>query len=699
MNRIFRCIWNETTRTWVAAAETARGRRKASGAAPSASAVLLVASSLFGTAAAWAGCGDAPSGGNGIVYASDGDACNATHGTYTGTNVGFATGDGSVLTFTQPDVTINTSATAAYGLSSGGANIGGVPAVSAATVHATGNLTVNAPASSGNTRAVYIYAGSNAAGERSKLLVDGNFTATRGTGAAAVQNAGGHIEVGGRTSITTVGADAFRNTGTAATNVFRGTVSIAVTSPVGLGVGINNSGAIEFRDALSVSTTGGTAITAAAGTIDAQKGATITTTGVSAAGIALSGTAKFQTGIGTETKVSTAGLGAKGIELISTPAQGVTLALGGPLTIETQGQGAHGVYALENPAGGLTVPVGANILVKGDQASGIYQAVEKMLIERARVVDFEETDRPNWPAQRLERPFRPVCRPFCPFRAHVSHGSRMMRVPPAAQTAHAHQVVGGKAQQRLARELGLTDQFGLGQTTHCLDPAKGLLDALAHFEAGLVALVAPDAAIDRRVLVLGRHVWRDFELSAALDEGLAVVTFVGPDRGPLVLVSRRLSIASAASRSAVPLACVISTSTISPLRFSMRMCPMWHRRDLSPALFLNSRASASVVLAWVSLQRSCPLKFTSGLRPGGVPLSSSLRLKLLCEAQASISVPSTLKCSSLASRPHWALSLTRSKKARARSSLKRRSRLALKVEWSQTLSSMFRPTNQRYSRL
>ena len=130
------------------------------------------------------------------------------------------------------------------------------------------------------------------------------------------------------------------------------------------------------------------------------------------------------------------------------------------------------------------------------------------------------------------------------------------------------------------------------------------------------------------MLVLGRHVWRDFE-PAALDEGLAVVTFVGPTVARLFLFPRRLSIASAASRSAVPLACVISTSTISPLRFSMRMCPMWHRRDLSPALFLNSRASASVVLAWVSLQRSCPLKFTSGLRPGGVPLSSSFAFETL----------------------------------------------------------------------
>ena len=49
----------------------------------------------------------------------------------------------------------------------------------------------------------------------------------------------------------------------------------------------------------------------------------------------------------------------------------------------------------------------------------------------------------------------------------------MMRVPPAADCPKAHQVVSGKAQQRLPRELGLADQLGLG-------PAKGLFDSLAH---------------------------------------------------------------------------------------------------------------------------------------------------------------------------------------------------------------------------
>jgi hypothetical protein len=39
-----------------------------------------------------------------------------------------------------------------------------------------------------------------------------------------------------------------------------------------------------------------------------------------------------------------------------------------------------------------------------------------------------------------------------------------MRVPPATQAAHVHPVVSGKAQQRLARELGMANEFGLGQT-------------------------------------------------------------------------------------------------------------------------------------------------------------------------------------------------------------------------------------------
>lgn len=371
MNQIYRCIWNELTRTWVAAAETTRSRSKNRKPVQAGRAVLLAASSLLGGGAAWAACGDSSSGGNGIVFASGGDSCDATHTIYVGTNAGYANGDGSVLTFTQPDVTINSVATNVHVLSSGGANTGGIPSVPAATVHATGNLTVNASATSGTTRAVYVHGGNNTVGERSKLLVDGDFTATRGTGAAAVQNAGGHIEVRGDTRITTEGADAFRNTSAAATNVFHGTASFAVTAPGGIGNGINNVGAIEFKDALTVSTTGGTAITAAGGVIDAQKGAAITTTEIGSVGLELSGSAEFRTGKNAETRITTAGSSASGIVLASTAAQGVTLDLGGPLHIETLGARAHGIYVTGNPNGGLTVPEESRILVKGEDASGI----------------------------------------------------------------------------------------------------------------------------------------------------------------------------------------------------------------------------------------------------------------------------------------------------------------------------------------
>jgi hypothetical protein len=87
-----------------------------------------------------------------------------------------------------------------------------------------------------------------------------------------------------------------------------------------------------------------------------------------------------------------------------------------------------------------------------------------------------------------------------------------------------------------------------------------------------------EPGIYRRMLVLGRHMHRDLGLSAALDERLAVVALVGP------------SVAH------------------------------------------SFRASTFVVLAWVSLQRCWHSKSTSGLRSGGVPLSSSLRLNPRCEA-------------------------------------------------------------------
>ncbi|MNF88062.1 hypothetical protein D3C84_705470 [compost metagenome] len=122
----------------------------------------------------------------------------------------------------------------------------------------------------------------------------------------------------------------------------------------------------------------------------------------------------------------------------------------------------------------------------------------------------------------------------------------------------------------------------------------------------------------------------------------------------------RSSISRAASTSARPLNSVHSTSTIRPLRCSIIVCAMCARRLASPLLLRASRASGSVVDWWVALLRFSPLKSASGLRvpsSGGSP--PSFLMKDLCEAQASISVPSTLKCSSLAYSDHSSSDLMR----------------------------------------
>src|SRR5215467_469480 len=113
----------------------------------------------------------------------------------------------------------------------------------------------------------------------------------------------------------------------------------------------------------------------------------------------------------------------------------------------------------------------------------------------------------------------------------------------------------------------------------------------------------------------------------------------------------------AAARSAVPLASVSRASTMSPLRFSVSRWPMWQSFASFPAPLRNSRASGSVVEKCVSFLRFSPRKLRSALRPplrapppDGGPSLPSLGTKLFMLAQASISVPSTEKCS-LESRP------------------------------------------------
>ena len=123
-----------------------------------------------------------------------------------------------------------------------------------------------------------------------------------------------------------------------------------------------------------------------------------------------------------------------------------------------------------------------------------------------------------------------------------------------------------------------------------------------------------------------------------------VIGLVGAGRPPRRL--RRSSIASAASRSAVPVAWVRVASTMRPLRFSVIRWPIWQSLASLPAPLRNKRASGSVVEECVSLRRFSPWKLRSALRlPPRAAAPAVLRYEALHAAQASISVPSTEKCS------------------------------------------------------
>src|SRR5712692_5085491 len=118
-------------------------------------------------------------------------------------------------------------------------------------------------------------------------------------------------------------------------------------------------------------------------------------------------------------------------------------------------------------------------------------------------------------------------------------------------------------------------------------------------------------------------------------------------------------------------------------------------------LLRNRRDCGSVRLSWVSLVRLSPLKLTAGLlfepdAGGGGP---SLGTKLLSEAHARTSVPSTEKCSEESSPCARAWATTPSNNTPAASCSMRRSRFLENVEGTHGSSSIATPTNQRNSRL
>src|SRR5512143_341524 len=107
--------------------------------------------------------------------------------------------------------------------------------------------------------------------------------------------------------------------------------------------------------------------------------------------------------------------------------------------------------------------------------------------------------------------------------------------------------------------------LGLAESSDGLDPTEDLLDSLAFFLTDGVARVLRGPLIDGAaasfVLVLG-HVRSHRRFPEFVHKISRVVVLVSAQRHP-----PRAAISSAASRSAVPVACVSRVSTTSPLRF------------------------------------------------------------------------------------------------------------------------------------
>lgn len=94
------------------------------------------------------------------------------------------------------------------------------------------------------------------------------------------------------------------------------------------------------------------------------------------------------------------------------------------------------------------------------------------------------------------RPFRTSCSPF--VELWTDFGLRMLGIPSAREAADMHQVVIREAHQRLADQFLATDQLGFTQTADGLEPAENFLNALAHFQRGLVSVTGQLAALLRQ---------------------------------------------------------------------------------------------------------------------------------------------------------------------------------------------------------
>ncbi|MDR2240607.1 MAG: autotransporter outer membrane beta-barrel domain-containing protein [Zoogloeaceae bacterium] len=374
----------------------------------------VLALTTFGTGlslpSAQAACTDGAT-----ASATAGSNCTANSAAYTAaTNVVTATDAGSILTLTQPSVTVTS-----------GSNVAGsqVVANTGTTIHALGNLTVNSSTGT-NSRSVLVDGGGT-------LTVEGDLVITRdgnNPSGANLENRGA-VTVNGSTTLTNNNADGIRSiSNTVAVTTLNGPVTINVgaigiwmgasnqvhildmldvtsnvsTTGTSIAVAITDNASVVVDGVSNISTTSNSSATTAHavqlagnGLLDLAGGGTISTVGATARGINASDASQFISrdaltintqGTGAaygiylqntasatldETSITTTGANAYGIYLNNTATTGTTLTLNDVLTIETSGTGAHGFASIYNPASAVVMQSGSSILTHGDGAHGL----------------------------------------------------------------------------------------------------------------------------------------------------------------------------------------------------------------------------------------------------------------------------------------------------------------------------------------
>src|ERR1700728_1822934 len=210
-----------------------------------------------------------------------------------------------------------------------------------------------------------------------------------------------------------------------------------------------------------------------------------------------------------------------------------------------------------------------------------------------------------------------------PWRSRAPWPSAGLRY----QLGQPHQIVGGGSEGEGPSDAIPATEPRLLLPGDRLDPAEGLLDALADALADGIAAMPGRSPINRRAAAAGvlRNMRRHLHRAQFVDEVFCVVGLVGAKRDRCRPVGTRLD----------------HVQRSHPFGMPVGQCQAGVDQQAMTVLHQPMADEA-----WLSFERFWPWKSASALRPppcaGGLP-EPSFGLTLFIEAQASISVPSTEK--------------------------------------------------------